>query len=726
MKAFAALLPVLATANNMNPFDYMIANAPQGHQGKPYPFLGEYFEIRSESIKNKYSQVFWGTIGPTPLPPEIVKRYNGSLMAITGFEVDVMRNVSGKEVPVPCYQSYNHHYQPIIASPYAQFTLHQHGKSVPKNPHGLMKTFSVSGSPPPDVHLAQDFVHGNGNEHRQLYHGIPNGFTQSVYSPDHFLLSAMQINTNDGSGAKGPHGPVPKLSRTNFPADVPFSPLIECPITDRVKKTAGGVNTQVQGTCGKSLDESQCFAALSGLSVVNITKNVTLSNASFPAGCSAVRVGDPASSQSFQAIFNTDSSSTASCQSASPNKDRVKGVARALVGVWLEVDSVSGVATLGLQGPSAVWFGIGLNATMMQDMPYAIIVDGNGNVQERKLMDHDPGKQLASSVTVLSSNVTGGVRTVVLQRPLQGLTPDHYTFSAEQASINFINALGGSVEFAQHVSRSSNQLLMFQMSTDPTCVCASGAGSIDGIPYNPNCKPRPWSDLLAESNPVCDAMTYQGGLASCRGWLLDSDQPIPDFEDEIYFKFRFYFTDYKPAMRDVYHMEWAINGCDSGAFGPNPLACTSIEFDVVKGTNSSGPGVASYKSVFPVRGMLETECTMQSVQCMDMRLATKGVDLVMAASHCHAPNCLRQELINADSGELLCVALPQTGNSENVYDERGYLFAPPCVWGSAEDGFLPPPRLQLDTNLAMIAYYNSSYTHTGQMGIWQMKGAFAQ
>jgi len=135
--------------------------------------------------------------------------------------------------------------------------------------------------------------------------------------------------------------------------------------------------------------------------------------------------------------------------------------------------------------------------------------------------------------------------------------------------------------------------------------------------------------------------------------------------------------------------------------------------------------VAAYKSRFPARGLLETKCTMQSVQCMDMNLATNGIELIMAASHCHAPNCLRQELYNADSGELLCVALPQEGKSSNVYDERGYLYAPPCAWGATKDGFLPPPHFQLDTNLTIIAYYNSTYTHTGQMGIWQMKAAFA-
>jgi len=348
-------------------------------------------------------------------------------------------------------------------------------------------------------------------------------------------------------------------------------------------------------------------------------------------------------------------------------------------------------------------------------------------VQERRLADHDPGTQLNTTVKVLSNSVNQGTRTVVLQRALLGSSSDYYNFSAATATIPFINALGNTVQFAQHVKRTSSSLRMFEVNDAPTCVCAAGRGVIDGIPYDPNCKPRPWSDLLAENNPVCEAMTYQGGLASCRGYLLDSDQTVPVFEDEVYFKFRFYFTDYYPSLREIYHVEWAINGCNSGAGGgPNALACTSIEFDVVKGTNSSlGPDIAAYTSRFPVRGLLEDQCSMDSIQCMDASLATNGIELILAASHCHAPNCLKQELYNADTGELLCMALPVHGQSSNVYDEQGYLFAPPCVWGREKDGFLPPPHLQLDANLTMIAYYNSTYTHTGQMGIWQMKAAFA-
>ena len=47
---------------------------------------------------------------------------------------------------------------------------------------------------------------------------------------------------------------------------------------------------------------------------------------------------------------------------------------------------------ISLSGPADVWFGIGFDATAMKDHPYAVIVDGEGAVTERKLADHAPGK----------------------------------------------------------------------------------------------------------------------------------------------------------------------------------------------------------------------------------------------------------------------------------------------------------------------------------------------
>lgn len=65
-----------------------------------------------------------------------------------------------------------------------------------------------------------------------------------------------------------------------------------------------------------------------------------------------------------------------------------------------------------VSGPSDVWFGVGFDATLMDQQPYAIIVDGHGSVTERQLAKESPGTQLQQSVKVVSSTVAAGIRTV--------------------------------------------------------------------------------------------------------------------------------------------------------------------------------------------------------------------------------------------------------------------------------------------------------------------------
>jgi hypothetical protein len=271
--------------------------------------------------------------------------------------------------------------------------------------------------------------------------------------------------------------------------------------------------------------------------------------------------------------------------------------------------------------------------------------------------------------------------------------------------------------------------LLFHDTAAQTCLCSDGIKTIDGIPYDGDCKPEPLSDLLRDQNPTCEVSSYVGGLACCfdKQYLLDADQTPPPFVDEVYFKFRFYFEDHNPALhQELYHVEWSQNGCDSGAGGPNEHGCRHIEYDVVKGVSNGGPNIQMFTSTFPAGGMLESKCEPTDGQCMDgTKIPPDGTfKLVMAAAHCHAPNCIRQELINMDTGEMICLGVPHVGTSEEVFDEEGYLYFPPCKWGTAEEGLFPPPLFTKNTTLRMITYYNSTYGHPGQMGIWQMKAAF--
>mmetsp|Transcript_11802 Transcript_11802/g.35529 ORF Transcript_11802/g.35529 Transcript_11802/m.35529 type:complete len:100 (+) Transcript_11802:273-572(+) len=94
------------------------------------------------------------------------------------------------------------------------------------------------------------------------------------------------------------------------------------------------------------------------------------------------------------------------------------------------------------------------------------------------------------------------------------------------------------------------------------------------------------------------------------------------------------------------------------------------------------------------------------------------------AFHQHTPAVISGELINADTGELICRNQPLIGTEVgSTYNEKGYAYGiPPCVWGSAEEGLPPPPVLDLDTNLLAIAKYNSTVPHYGCMAMWQGRG----
>lgn len=102
------------------------------------------------------------------------------------------------------------------------------------------------------------------------------------------------------------------------------------------------------------------------------------------------------------------------------------------------------------------------------------------------------------------------------------------------------------------------------------------------------------------------------------------------------------------------------------------------------------------------------------------------IDMVHVSMHCHAPACISVELINADTGESICLMKPIYGQGDDAKDETGYAVGiPPCIWGTPEEGLAPPPRLHLNTNLTAIKKANSTYFHFGVMSHLQMRGAWA-
>lgn len=100
------------------------------------------------------------------------------------------------------------------------------------------------------------------------------------------------------------------------------------------------------------------------------------------------------------------------------------------------------------------------------------------------------------------------------------------------------------------------------------------------------------------------------------------------------------------------------------------------------------------------------------------------------APQCHAPTCIQFDLYNAESGELICRQKPVYGKGTNSsFDEAGYINVPPCVFGAAEEGLLPPPGgdggLPFSTRLFSRKTCHADLGHHGEMSLWQTYGLLA-
>jgi hypothetical protein len=177
-----------------------------------------------------------------------------------------------------------------------------------------------------------------------------------------------------------------------------------------------------------------------------------------------------------------------------------------------------GNVTLTLTGPSDVWFGAGFMDKLPVFTPgthsgstmtntYAVVVLGDGSVQERKLGHHTPGVVLNATLEVISNVVTDGIRHVQLRRKLAGLTPDHYTFKQGAASIGVINAIGSTPAFGYHKKHSTSKLFFVDAGA-PTCVCddapplgsTESQGTIGRVSFRSNCAPRPFSQMIDDEH----------------------------------------------------------------------------------------------------------------------------------------------------------------------------------------------------------------------------------
>ena len=395
------------------------------------------------------------------------------------------------------------------------------------------------------------------------------------------------------------------------------------------------------GTCASdgAIDTaSECFRAAAltlgahGLTGVNFV-NASGSNSSQPAGCSATV------SSSDQTTYNTYFNFATKVATCSEGATLVGGESVSVTTLALKLDAVRSEATIKMSGPSDVWFGVGFNASAMKDAPWAIIIDGEGNVQEYTLSDQGLNNQkIDQSVTVVTSTVANDIRTVVMSRPLKGASANHFTFSVGQAVLPFINAIGNGPQLAFHKNKQPAAITLLPFEGAGACICALAPkpfGQAKGsLLYTPvpgqaadtakegslgccnRCMPFPRSDLLDMKNPTCDIRTYTGGQIACHHlWnLLDAEQeiPWPDQPQVYHQKFRFWVQPYNESFHhQLTHTTWGI--------------ASPVEYDVPKCE----------------KGIQGCEQTADGNWVHTIAGTWSGTGKLVAAHfHCHAPTCL--------------------------------------------------------------------------------------
>jgi hypothetical protein len=187
--------------------DYLISNAnpkaPNLFNSDLSAGGSEHFDVYGPNITSMYSQVYWTMMGAVDLPEEIVKRFKGKVMAITGYEVDQVfkgAGEDGEDISVPLNFAYNHHYcgfllgngsriQEITSADPRWADVDAHSKARGK------AWLAVSDPTTSGMPRSARLTNANGGEYRKSWHGLPDGYGQFVESPLRFQQQVMQVES---------------------------------------------------------------------------------------------------------------------------------------------------------------------------------------------------------------------------------------------------------------------------------------------------------------------------------------------------------------------------------------------------------------------------------------------------------------------------------------------------------------------------------------------------
>merc|ERR1712012_1391934 len=131
--------------------------------------------------------------------------------------------------------------------------------------------------------------------------------------------------------------------------------------------------------------------------------------------------------------------------------------------------------------------------------------------------------------------------------------------------------------------------------------------------------------------------TYHGGTVCCQHtWFLtdlEQDALIPREVDSYFLKWRYYFQEYVAAIpashQHLHHWVFLIDQDvndyeeDNAHYGEGSL------------------------------GKITAHLTVRNMGLEDLPNETFKIRSFVVTPHCHAPNCIREELWNVDTGELI-------------------------------------------------------------------------
>ena len=698
----STFLTYLSLSTNMNGNVYGISNPDVGSGVFKAEFnminaSSEYFDVYSHPITSKYGEVYWTMMEPVNLPETIVQRVNDKTIAIVGYEVDqVFLNADGSESPVPITWAYNHHYEAYLRNGKAsimQINPNLRDQTdIGQFNHGQKAEWKIRNFSETSQN-SLFFSEANGGEFRASFHGYPNGYAQLLDSPLYFDLQPMQIDTRNRAPQyinNSIFHPSILPKNAAAPPDAYYSGLLECPCTTRIQKQINHFyNNLVDGSCAISvLNSDECYSLAVQRGQLSSRANYSIRDTHSPYGCFFNKTGT---------YVNLYRNPTVNCGNS---QSTIEGwMHDNATGISLTLQIHNNSTFMNFTGPAEVWYGVAFGATSMKDLPYSIIVQGDGTVLEQKLGNHGPGTRLNQSIKIISQTVRNGQRTVFVEKQ----TNSYYDFGSTVSDINVLVAYGNGKKFSYHRGKGTNQVLV-KVQKGNTCICDDGKkGTINGIRFQKNCRPEPYGDLIRQHNPSCFIETYQGGLSCCHHkWvLLDADQEQPVEEMTYHLKFRFWFQEYSTqiSMIRAYYQTEAFSG----------------EYDVPR----CAPGTPPEERIHTITAHWQVnEMVSKEFQEISNQFA-----LIYAGPHCHAPTCIDMELYNSDTGDLLCHVdgILGSGNQSKPYDEHGYIKLNPCLWGE-DSGLIRPIPLSWNTNLTSIKRANNTYAHYGEMASWQMRG----